>query len=228
MDGRSSPSFPALSPGQPPSICPPRRPPLPGGRLVREFHDAVEGYRPPADARWQVLIPAEGTGIIAHHHPAPGTSSSASAHGAFIDWDTAAPDPGSGMSPCTASCPSPPAPSIAVRTPLAGYTCSPTPAASARRSHSSPSPCFPAGPARCTPSPPGRQPPAPRHGPGSGSKATATPGEPAPNTSPRQRPSGSRHSWDKEPNPTWAGHRWDQAGLVCLSGGRHSRRSRRI
>lgn len=41
-------------------------------RLIREFHDAVTGFVPPAGARWQVLIPAEGEGeIIAHHDLAP-------------------------------------------------------------------------------------------------------------------------------------------------------------
>lgn len=61
-------------------------------RLIRDFHDAVEGFTPPPDARWQVLIPAEGADIIAHHDLAPwnlvadGTDS-----WAFIDWDTAGP-----------------------------------------------------------------------------------------------------------------------------------------
>ena len=35
--------------------------------LIREFHDAVTGFVPGADARWQVLIPAEGE---AEHSPA--------------------------------------------------------------------------------------------------------------------------------------------------------------
>jgi hypothetical protein len=39
--------------------------------LIRDLHDAVEGFTPPPDARWQVLIPAEGAGIIAHHDLAP-------------------------------------------------------------------------------------------------------------------------------------------------------------
>jgi hypothetical protein len=60
-------------------------------RLIREFHDAVEGFRPPPDARWQTLIPAEGTGIIAHHDLAPGNLVIGDRQWAFIDWDTAAP-----------------------------------------------------------------------------------------------------------------------------------------
>ena len=40
--------------------------------VIRDFHDAVTGFVAPAGARWQVLIPAEGTGdIIAHHDLAP-------------------------------------------------------------------------------------------------------------------------------------------------------------
>jgi hypothetical protein len=40
--------------------------------LIRGFHDAVTGFVPPAGARWQVLIPAEGDcDIIAHHDLAP-------------------------------------------------------------------------------------------------------------------------------------------------------------
>jgi Ser/Thr protein kinase RdoA (MazF antagonist) len=60
-------------------------------RLIREFHDAAEGFRPPPDARWQVLIPAEGTGIIAHHDLAPWNLIIGARQWAFIDWDTAAP-----------------------------------------------------------------------------------------------------------------------------------------
>lgn len=60
-------------------------------RLIRGFHDAVTGFRPPPDARWQVLIPAEGTGIIAHHDLAPWNLVISPRQWAFIDWDLAAP-----------------------------------------------------------------------------------------------------------------------------------------
>jgi hypothetical protein len=44
-------------------------------QLIREFHDAVTGFVPPAGARWQVLIPAEGEPeIIAYHDLAPSSS----------------------------------------------------------------------------------------------------------------------------------------------------------
>lgn len=60
-------------------------------RLIREFHDAVTGFTPPAQAQWQVLIPAEGDcDIIAHHDLAPWNLVVGS-RWVFIDWDCAAP-----------------------------------------------------------------------------------------------------------------------------------------
>ncbi|MGI5429243.1 phosphotransferase [Streptomyces sp. CA-179760] len=61
-------------------------------RLIREFHDAVQGFSPPADAQWKVLIPAEGCDIIAHHDLAPWNLVVADEEQwAFIDWDAAGP-----------------------------------------------------------------------------------------------------------------------------------------
>jgi Ser/Thr protein kinase RdoA (MazF antagonist) len=60
-------------------------------RLVREFHDAVADFVPPPDARWQALIPPEGTAIIAHHDLAPWNLVVHEDRSAFIDWDVAAP-----------------------------------------------------------------------------------------------------------------------------------------
>jgi Phosphotransferase enzyme family len=59
--------------------------------LIRDFHDAVAGFVPPADARWQALIPADGAEIIAHHDLAPWNLIIAEGRWAFIDWDVAAP-----------------------------------------------------------------------------------------------------------------------------------------
>jgi Phosphotransferase enzyme family len=59
--------------------------------VIREFHDAVAGFTPPSDAQWQVLIPAEGDEIIAHHDLAPWNLILNDEQWAFIDWDVAAP-----------------------------------------------------------------------------------------------------------------------------------------
>ncbi|MEU5418137.1 phosphotransferase enzyme family protein [Streptomyces sp. NPDC020667] len=65
-------------------------------RLIRDFHDAVAGFTPPADARWQALVPVEGPAggdeIIAHHDLAPWNLVTDGGEAwAFIDWDTAGP-----------------------------------------------------------------------------------------------------------------------------------------
>ncbi|MER7548336.1 phosphotransferase [Spirillospora sp. NPDC127506] len=61
-------------------------------QLIREFHDAVQGFRPPSDARWQTLIPADGSDIIAHHDLAPwNLVIGDDTQWAFIDWDAAGP-----------------------------------------------------------------------------------------------------------------------------------------
>jgi Ser/Thr protein kinase RdoA (MazF antagonist) len=60
------------------------------GRLIREFHDAVAGFVPPADAHWQVNVPPDRTEIIAHHDLAPWNFVIGDQR-AFIDWDMAAP-----------------------------------------------------------------------------------------------------------------------------------------
>lgn len=61
------------------------------GRMIREFHDAVARFTPPAGAKWQVLIPSEGDEIIAHHDLAPWNLVVGDREWAFIDWDAAAP-----------------------------------------------------------------------------------------------------------------------------------------
>ena len=62
------------------------------GRLIRDFHDASAGFVPPADARWQVVIPDVGADLVVHHDLAP-WNLVASPNGAWglIDWDVAAP-----------------------------------------------------------------------------------------------------------------------------------------
>ena len=60
-------------------------------RLIRDFHDAVAEFTPPPDAWWQILIPADGDEIIAHHDLAPWNLIIGDQQWAFIDWDVAAP-----------------------------------------------------------------------------------------------------------------------------------------
>lgn len=60
-------------------------------RLIRDFHDAVAGFTPPPEARWQCLIPADGADIIAHHDLAPWNLVLGDGGWVFIDWDVAAP-----------------------------------------------------------------------------------------------------------------------------------------
>jgi hypothetical protein len=59
------------------------------GRLIRDFHDAVAGFVPPADAHWQVSIPPDRAEIIAHHGLAQWNLVIGD-QWAFIDWDMAA------------------------------------------------------------------------------------------------------------------------------------------
>lgn len=68
------------------------------GRLIRDLHEAVRGFTPPPDARWQTLIPPDrvepvppaGTALIVHHDLAP-WNLVAGDRWVFIDWDAAAP-----------------------------------------------------------------------------------------------------------------------------------------
>ncbi|MFH9297272.1 phosphotransferase enzyme family protein [Streptomyces sp. NPDC017520] len=61
-------------------------------QLIREFHEAVQGFRPPSDACWQKLIPADSSDIIAHHDLAPwNLIIGDDTQWAFIDWDGAGP-----------------------------------------------------------------------------------------------------------------------------------------
>ena len=60
-------------------------------RLIAGFHDAVAGFVPPPDARWQQLMPAGGAEIIAHGDLAPWNLVLGEPRWAFIDWDTAGP-----------------------------------------------------------------------------------------------------------------------------------------
>jgi Ser/Thr protein kinase RdoA (MazF antagonist) len=61
------------------------------GRLIRDFHDAVTGFRPPPDARWDVVIPPDRADLICHHDLAPWNLVRDGDRWVFIDWDGAGP-----------------------------------------------------------------------------------------------------------------------------------------
>ena len=62
-------------------------------RLIRALHDAAQSFVAPADAQWNVLIPAHGgSDLIIHNDLAPWNLIHGPAgNWTFIDWDTAAP-----------------------------------------------------------------------------------------------------------------------------------------
>jgi hypothetical protein len=61
------------------------------GRLIRDFHDAVADFRPPVDARWDVVIPPDAADLICHHDLAPWNLVIDGDRWVFIDWDGAGP-----------------------------------------------------------------------------------------------------------------------------------------
>ena len=61
------------------------------GALIRQLHDATAKFRPPADARWQVVIRPDRDDLICHHDLAPWNLVLGSDRWVFIDWDGAGP-----------------------------------------------------------------------------------------------------------------------------------------
>jgi Phosphotransferase enzyme family len=59
--------------------------------LIREFHDAVEGFAPPDGAHWDVVIPPDRTDIVGHNDLAPWNLVRGPRGWVFIDWDGAGP-----------------------------------------------------------------------------------------------------------------------------------------
>jgi Ser/Thr protein kinase RdoA (MazF antagonist) len=61
------------------------------GRLIRDLHDALADFHPPAGARWQVVIPPDRVDLVCHHDLAPWNLVRAEGRWVFIDWDGAGP-----------------------------------------------------------------------------------------------------------------------------------------
>lgn len=62
-------------------------------RLVRRYHDAVDGFAPPPDAPWQFMVGAPRDGpIVCHNDLAPANTVCVGGRArSLIDWDCAAP-----------------------------------------------------------------------------------------------------------------------------------------
>lgn len=66
--------------------------PLAVGRVVRELHDALDGWEPPAGAVWVCPIPADGADLVIHNDLAPwNVVVGPDGHLTIIDWDGCAP-----------------------------------------------------------------------------------------------------------------------------------------
>jgi hypothetical protein len=61
------------------------------GALIRAWHDAAADFRPPPDARWDVVIPPDREELICHHDLAPWNLVLDGDRWVFIDWDGAGP-----------------------------------------------------------------------------------------------------------------------------------------
>jgi len=61
------------------------------GRLIRELHDRTGDFRPPPDARWNVVIRPDRRDLICHHDLAPWNLVRDGDRWVFIDWDGAGP-----------------------------------------------------------------------------------------------------------------------------------------
>jgi Phosphotransferase enzyme family len=61
------------------------------GSMLRDFHDASAEFRPPADARWNVVIRPDAQDLVVHHDTAPWNLVCSPGRWVFIDWDNAGP-----------------------------------------------------------------------------------------------------------------------------------------
>lgn len=61
------------------------------GRLLRDLHDALDGWQPPSDAVWVCPIPTDGQDLVVHNDVAPWNIVVAADRLVLIDWDGCAP-----------------------------------------------------------------------------------------------------------------------------------------
>jgi Phosphotransferase enzyme family len=61
------------------------------GSLLRDFHDASAEFKPPEDARWNVVITPDAQDLLVHHDIAPWNLVCNPIRWVFIDWDNAGP-----------------------------------------------------------------------------------------------------------------------------------------
>jgi len=156
----------------------------------------VAGFAPPPGAQWQVLMPADGDEIIAHHDLAPWNLIMGDREWAFIDWDVAAPGTRlwdlayamHGFAPLSAN-PAHHRADAGRRLRLIADAYGLT-----EQQRLDVIPLLARLPGPCTTSSPSRPTAAPSPGHGSSAKATATPGRPTPYTSAGEKTSGSMPS----------------------------------
>ena len=57
------------------------------GRLVREYHDAVQSFAPPEGAVWNVAIKPDREELVCHNDLAPWNLVRGAGRPVFVDWD---------------------------------------------------------------------------------------------------------------------------------------------
>jgi hypothetical protein len=76
--------------GEPAHPARPDRPPVDPaavGRLLRDLHDALDGWAPPSDAAWDCPIPTDGQDLVVHNDVAPWNLVVAEDRMVLVDWD---------------------------------------------------------------------------------------------------------------------------------------------
>ena len=61
------------------------------GRLLRDLHDASDGFVAPEGAVWNVVIPPDSAGLVVHHDAGPWNLVAGPGRWVLIDWDNAGP-----------------------------------------------------------------------------------------------------------------------------------------